>query len=76
MYMLKEKKCQSIEFTTVYGQKEEYNSNAAIVQVLGVAGAGHRGAGHRDQGVDDNNITNMLGVVLVAKAKILKYIYI
>ena len=53
---------------------KEYNSNAAIVQVLGVAGAGHRGAGHRDEG--DNNITNMLGVVLVEKAKILKYIYI
>ena len=47
-----------------------------IIATLGVAGAGHRGAGHRDQGVDDNNITNMLGVVLAEKAKILKYIYI
>ena len=35
-----------------------------------------RGAGLRDEGVNDNNITNMLGVVLVEKAKILKYIYI
>ena len=55
---------------------KEYNSNAAIVQVLGVAGAGHRGAGHRDEGVNDNNIINMLGVVLVEKAKILKFIYL
>ena len=58
------------------GCSKEYNSNAAIVQLLGVAGAGHRGAGLRDEGVNDNNITNMLGVVLVEKAKILKYIYI
>jgi len=40
-----------------------------------VAGAGHIGVGHRDEVVNDNNITNMLGVVLVEKAKILKYIY-
>ena len=55
---------------------KEYSTNAGIVQVLVVAGAGHRGAGHRDEGVNDYNIMNMVGVVFVEKAKKLKYIYI